>query len=1153
MTIYRFPHHLSTVAKMLCLTVAMVWSALSAAAFDTSCYADTSRLADGRWVKVAVEQSGIYRITAADLKRYGFSDPSKVCVFGYGGARLADRLAPDTYTDDLPQVASVNTAAGLVFYARGPETWTQNTVYPGRFTHSLNPYSTAGYYYLTDRADFTPYAPPADGIAELRESAATQFRMPLFHENELTSPGESGHLLVGEDFLYNRTQTFQFPLTDFDADPASDCEVWVQCRFVTDASAAGEITVTVNGQSQRVPSAATSSTAYGTLTTFRGSFTLAEAAAKASVTISYSCPGTVRGAWLDAIDLNYPRKLAMPASGALLFTTTSAPVTLRGASADTHVWDVTDPLSISAMNTTAESQGAVAWVNAHAGYRQYAAWNEKTTLPSPRFVEVVANQNLHGEPVPQMVIFTPAEWRSQAERIADLHRRTDSLSVRVVDVAHVYNEFSSGSPDVNALRRYLKMNYDRDPATLRYAMLFGRAIHDNRGLTAPVRALREISIPCWQTDESLREIYSYMADDFLAALADGSGMNLAADTLCIAVGRVPAGTVAEARAFADKMEAYLKAGASSRNNAWKSRVMLVADDGDRGVHLQQAESQYAEMMSLPLGRNLTYSKIYVDAYDEVGGVSEVGRARMHELLGNGVMWWTYIGHGDRRALSSEKLLSFTDVPQMSTRNFAFFYGATCSFMRWDGVEKSSCELMLHNPSGGVIAAVCPTREAYISDNGYMSTAVGRHAFVRNSDGSTLAAGEIFRRAKNDLRTDAGDPVAENSNKLRFCFMGDPALKLILPEASAALETVNGRDVLPVDDADEPTVIMARQNVTVTGSVRNGLGDAILDDFNGKVTVTLYDAEETVTTQGRPSDNTEGEVKNFEQQGGMLYTACDSVVNGRFTLRIAMPSEVADNFRPAAMAFHAVSHDGLTEAVGCNRDFYVYGFDDTAEADTVPPVIHYAVLNHSSFVSGDVVNPSPMFLAQVSDNVGLNLSSAGIGRRMTVKIDGRETLGDVSDSFVPDAGGEAAGMIAYQLPSLSEGSHTLQFRVWDTSGNSATSQIDFAVSEAARPTLYEVYTDANPASVEANFYLSHNRPDAMLTVTFEVFNLMGRLEWSTTVTDRADLFTSAPVRWNLCDNSGRRVPRGIYLYRASVTCDGATSSTIARRIAVASAN
>lgn len=102
-----------------------------------------------------------------------------------------------------------------------------------------------------------------------------------------------------------------------------------------------------------------------------------------------------------------------------------------------------------------------------------------------------------------------------------------------------------------------------------------------------------------------------------------------------------------------------------------------------------------------------------------------------------------------------------------------------------------------------------------------------------------------------------------------------------------------------------------------------------------------------------------------------------------------------------------------------------------------------------------------------------------------------------------------------------------------------------------PTLYDVYTDVNPVSTAANFYISHDRPDRNLTVTIEVFNLMGRPLWQATQTGRSDMFTSMPLTWDLLDSGGRRVPRGIYLYRATVSDDdsGEKTATAARKLAV----
>ena len=53
----------------------------------------------------------------------------------------------------------------------------------------------------------------------------------------------------------------------------------------------------------------------------------------------------------------------------------------------------------------------------------------------------------------------------------------------------------------------------------------------------------------------------------------------------------------------------------------------------------------------------------------------------------------------------------------------------------------------------------------------------------------------------------------------------------------------------------------------------------------------------------------------------------------------------------------------------------------------------------------------------------------------------------------------------------------------------------------------------------------------------VYDLMGREQWSGSVTGVSDMQRSTPVTWNLTDKAGRRVPRGIYLYRATVSEPG----------------
>ena len=95
----------------------------------------------------------------------------------------------------------------------------------------------------------------------------------------------------------------------------------------------------------------------------------------------------------------------------------------------------------------------------------------------------------------------------------------------------------------------------------------------------------------------------------------------------------------------------------------------------------------------------------------------------------------------------------------------------------------------------------------------------------------------------------------------------------------------------------------------------------------------------------------------------------------------------------------------------------------------------------------------------------------------------------------------------------------------------------------------MFATANPASVETTFYVKHNRPDATINVGISVYDIMGRLVWNTQQSGQSDMYTSFPITWNLTDLSGNRVPRGIYVYRATVSTDGVREATKSKKLAV----
>ncbi len=1115
-------------------------------ALDLSTYAEQSVLSKGRWVKIAVSESGLYMIPTSTLRSWGFSDMSKVRIHGYGGVRIPDVLSKDNYVDDLPQVASEAVDAGVVFYAVGPGQWEQT--YSGNLYYHLenSPYTTRGYYFVTE-SDSVAVEIPKIGTAGIPSGseAITQVQGRVHHEIDQAQATEAGPLMVGEDFRYTPTRSIKLSTPG----RIGGQNVQFECQFVARTlGVPSNLKFTINDKgvvvnsSDRISATSNSQYIHASLGVARHNVQV-DGEGDLTFTIAHSSTGVVHKANLDYLSVVYQRALTLPSTGNVEFWTNGRTLSMSNAKADMRLWDVSEPLNICSVNYELGADGKASWQAAYSGMRSYAAWSPDAALPAPEFVAAVANQNLHavGEPV-DMVIFTSSTLTEQANRIKSLHETNDSMSVEFVDVSKVYNEFSSGAPDISGLRKYLKMVYDRGNASgrpLRYALLLGRTTLDHREVLSTTKALGYTTMPSWvvrQARNSMSDNDGYATDDFLAMLGDNSGSDLGFDDLSVAVGRIPMVSARDGAEIVDKLYQYVN---SSKRTGWKNRLLVLADDEDLGVHLRQAESMVDNIINTPDQQHWV-TKVYLDAYRKSSGAYPDARREMFQALDEGVVWWIFSGHANNHSWTGDGQLTYTDINSMYLRNLPFVVAATCDFLRWDSETTSGGEIMYKERYGGAIGMISATRPVFISDNGYFVSALGRAIVSRDEQGRLLTSGEVYRRTKNDIRNSEGTHVT-NSNRLRFVFMGDPALRLMSPDNIVELLTINGQAV----DPDEQITLAAMGNTTITGRIVDPQR-RLLSDFNGTVNVEIFDALKSITTYG----NGEGTEDVFDTQGDKLFAGAARVVNGEFTLSVAMPATVADNFRPAMMSFYANSDNTKAEAIGVNRDFYVYGYEEPAVADTIAPQIRYMLLNHSGFVSGESVNSAPMLLAEVSDNVGINLSSTGVGHQMSVTIDGSISYSDVATFYTPNSDGSTiGGTISYAFENLSEGSHTMRLRVFDTSGNMAEQEIDFVVDNSLTPQIFDVYSDANPASSVANFYVTHDRPDGIVSVTVDVFDLMGRPIWSGTSKGMSDMNTSAPVSWDLTDTAGRRVSRGIYLYRASISTNNSDYQTASRRIAV----
>ena len=1134
-----------TAIAALALTLAVP----HARAYDASTYAESSKLATGTWVKIQVTQSGIHEITAQDASDWGLGSLDGVHIFGYGGAMLTEAIT-SSMPDDLPQVPTVRKDGRLLFYAQGPTTW-QAGVQGMPYVQQHNTYSTEGYYFVTNDSRFQDVAPTKADNTVSTTAPATTFTERIYHEKDLVNTGQTGRTFLGEDFRSNSRQTFNFDLKGYV--PGSE----VMVRTVLSAkimNATGTITLQANGEAMPsdggdVISACTvSDHDHFRSTTSTKTFEMPGGSTALAWMVNFPGAANSLMARLDYITVNYQRQLALDGAQLQWGTPGTNPAALQVSGCQegvTHVWDITDVLAPVEMNTRAEGTNLI-FSPLRTGRREYVAWNETATFARPTLAERVTNQNLHAEPVPDMIILAPTELLSQARRVATLHETRDTMRVLLVDHRLVFNEFSSGTPDFMAYRKLCKMFYDRGEQgghKLGYLLLFGTGSYDNRLITSEVRNTAGPLLLTWQSESSQREETSYTSDDILGVLGDDCTAEYYRYALDIAVGRMAAGNVTEARTLVDKLYKYVT---QPDYGAWKINAVDMADDGDRAQHMEQAE-QLIQQSYINGGASIMHNYVFIDAFtnESQGGgrYYPEARTKLYKTLGEGVLWWTYVGHGGVNGLTADGMVRNEDIEnRFYYRHLPLLYAATCTFTRFDARDLSDGELLLLNPSGGIIASICPGRLVYVAWNGEYTRHMGKVMYTLDKDGRALRVGDIWRISKNNLRDELAARRAYSDNHSRFLLLGDPAMRAAMPTHRVVVESYNGQAVNPTS---KPT-FEARQTITIAGTIKNPDGTPA-SGFNGKIIATLRDSEQSVTSHGYGDDGLEF---TFLDRPNKLAIVADTVKGGTFSIKVAIPMEIYDNYSPAMINLYAYDSTHGIEAMGSDNNFYIYGYDEQVKADTDGPEIQYFGLNGASFEDGDNVNESPLVIAQVSDESGLNFSSSGVGHAMTLTLDGVTTYNDVTTYYTPLIAAKGnAGAISYPLTDLPYGPHTLRLRVWDVYNNPSEKTINFNVMQGLKPNIVDVKAIGNPASVETRFIVTHDRPDAVMTVTIEVFDMMGRRVWSTTQTGRSDMFTATPVVWNLTDYSGNRVARGIYIYRATITADGVREDSKAKRIAV----
>ena len=1030
-------------------------------------YADHSVLQSGTWAKISVPKTGFYQLTDALIKKAGFSDPSKVRLYGYGGALQPEKLTGDylAETDDLEEVPTCVIDGRRLFYGVGPVNWeTAATT-----VRTRNPYSSTGCYFLTD---WEPS--PSQG-----EDSTDTLATPMYVSEEefvaahYPSANDYHDLYEVDDFAWYHGGRNLFDKTLFSIDSPRS------------------YTLYSNGDT-------------GTLSvalTYDGSIS-------ATIAVNDSVIGTVtRRASLDS------------------YTEAEENITN---------YDLTNLKAGENTVTITQTSGA----NLRLDYLSLTLAAPKTMtdlhasdLPAPDFHYLIMNQDHHADEAVDMVIIIPTNQQvvSEAERIKAWHEEHDGLRVRIVPADELYNEFSSGTPDATAYRRYMKMLYDRadtDQDQPRYLLLFGDGAWDNRMLCADWDDYDpDDFLLCFESENSFSHVSCYVSDDFFCLLDDeeviqeGSSYKGKPD---VAVGRYPARTLDQAKVLVDKTLSYA---ANEFAGPWQNVICMMGDDGNGNSHMITADRVATLIEQNYPGYQV--KKIYWDAFQRVSSATgysypEATR-QIKQQMTDGALFMNYNGHGAPYAFSHELVMKLADFEASTTNRLPLWLTASCDIMPFDGQEDNIGETVMLSQKGGGVAFFGTTRTVYANYNEAMNLAFTGYVLT---PGYTI--GEAARQAKCDLVSTGRDT---SPNKLQYTLLGDPALPLACPKAQVVVDSINGQAV------GSDITLGAGSIAKVTGHVVRG--NEVATDFRGIVAATVRDAEETIVCKLNDTSSQGAETPFvYKDRTKTLYQGSDSVSQGVFHFTFAVPKDISYTDGSGLMTLYAVDNDKTETAHGQTDGFYLTD-SEIASNDSIGPSI-FCYLNSRSFSNGDKVNATPYFFAELYDESGINASGSSIGHDLELVIDGETSLTyNLNDYFTFNFGDYRSGTVSFSIPALSYGSHTLQFRAWDVLNNSSVSQLSFVVSDDISSGNLNVICTKNPAWDWTTFLITQSMAGSEMDVLMEVFDVAGRQLYKRTVKG-ATTNGSFVLNWNINLSGGSYLQTGVYLCRFTV---GGASKTV----------
>ncbi|MFC6269042.1 type IX secretion system sortase PorU [Frigoriflavimonas asaccharolytica] len=1114
-------------------------------------------LSSGDFYKIKVDKSGIFKITSQFLQSNGINpgnvNPKNFRIYGNGGVMLSEfnqNTKYDALQENAIQVVGEddgvwNTGDFALFYAQGPDGYNLYDTTNGngfkrtdtrtdRSNNVKNIYEDVSYYFINfDKG-------PGKRV-QLQDEVLPANLITRYDDFQFINKDEVNLLKLGR--LWLDAAFFSTPKTvTFNTNSPIQAGDLIRYRTQVVGSNAQGTNIQFNVNSQNNSTQTVPSGAAQIFIPLRYSGFVSNLSGN-SISINYTPNVTINPNgvfYLDYAEVQYKENLNFNGSQMNFrdFSLQSGSGTLYGfsvanATAMDQIWDVSDLTNASRKVNKASNNSTFNFgysTNSPVFNNEFVAFRADAAF-SPAFVGKITNQNLKGLQNVDYVILTQPQMIPQAQRLANYHQTKNNYNVQIVDINKIYNEYSSGSQDMTAIRDFIT-ELNRPAGTLKYVFILGDATYDFKNRTPNNFNI----VPGFQSEYSADFVNSYVTDDYFAMTQPQTSTFIPGIIPDIPVGRIPAANITEATNMIDKTLGYYNAlpGQSTPFGVWRMKLDFFADDDNDGgtpfhTVMNSALVQTFEGTSDKPEYNVR--KAYNDSFPAISTAGGQRYPQVNQIISNDIsnsMYMFYFGHGgpngwsQERILTSDEVSNFNNFNQIYSRT-PFVSTITCEFTLWDEPNVfSTGEQTMKLKNGGASSMITSSRAIDVGYGVLFTAEFTRTMFkLLNDDFKTLG----------DAHLEAKQNFGGNSNHFKVNFFGDPAMKMSRPKRLIQIDNI----ATPV-----PNIIRALDFVTITGHINNASG-SVDTTFNGKVAINIFDKKVSKSTLN--NDGNLVPILNYIEEGSPIVKAAGVAINGQFTVEFYVPNDI--NYVVGTGRILAYADNNVFD-VFTNLPYQIGDINPNGITDSTPPAVRL-YMNNTNFANGGITNQNPLLLACITDDTGINSTGSGIGHDITVFLDGQiintvvlndfYSPGDGLGCASPNLAEYQKGYVTYPFRNLAPGEHTLTFKVWDINNNSTTETLNFIVKDETDQQLQvkRLLNWPNPFTDKTYIQFEHNCDD-ILDVNVQIYTITGKLVKTISQSVSGEPFFEGfrtprqAIMWDGKDDFGDTVGKGTYIFK-----------------------